>query len=104
MKKLKWNLVNIANPDFNCTFAYGSAALNQTEILIFGGSKSNCFLLDTNVIQKLVSSKKDLKKTTSESANMLITMTNSKLCTDAWFSYDCDYIARVYGNYLYAVD
>lgn len=31
-------------------------------------------------------------------------MKNSAMCTDSWFNYDSDYIARVFGNYLYAVD
>ncbi|CDW76656.1 kelch motif family protein [Stylonychia lemnae] len=104
IKKAKWNLVTISNSDFNNTFSYGSIPLNSTEILIFGGSKMNSFILDSAIILKLLSQKKDLKKVTAESEAILKSMPNSKLCVDAWFSYDCDYIARIYGNYLYAVD
>jgi hypothetical protein len=31
-------------------------------------------------------------------------MKNADLCADAWFGYDSDYISRIYGNYLYALD
>ena len=62
LKKAKWHLVNISNPDFNLTYAYGSAAISQTEIIVFGGAKTNSFLLDTKVIQNMLKSQKDLKK------------------------------------------
>ena len=29
---------------------------------------------------------------------------SSQMCLDAWFCYDSDYIARVFGNYLYCID
>lgn len=31
-------------------------------------------------------------------------MKNSELCCEGWFNYDSDYVARVFGNYLYAID
>eukprot|EP00347_Sterkiella_histriomuscorum_P001097 403373339 len=104
LKRAKWNLVNISNPDFNVTFAYGSVQISQTEILVFGGSKQNSFLLDTNVIQNMLKAKKDLKKQQNETPNILTTLKNSPLCIDAWFGYESDFMARIYGNYLYAID
>lgn len=103
MKKLKWNLITLNNPDFNCTYAYGSVQLNSNSILLFGGSKTDTFILDTGALMKYLQSQKDSKKPINDEG-ILIHMKNSSLCTDAWFNYESDYGAKIYGNYLYSLD
>lgn len=44
MKKLKWNMLTISNQDMQGTFAYGAVQVSSSEVLIFGGTKSNTFL------------------------------------------------------------
>ena len=62
MKKLKWQLITVNVPEFNCTFAYGSCSLSQSEILLFGGSKNQVFSLNTALLQSYAQLKKDKNK------------------------------------------
>jgi len=34
----------------------------------------------------------------------VVTVKNSELCVEGWFSYESDFVARIFGNYLYAID
>ncbi len=46
--------------------------------------------------------KKPVSATTS--AAKVVTNKDVDLCTPASFSYESDYVARLFGNYLYAID
>lgn len=64
--------------------------------MLFGGSKCNTFIFDTaHAVQVSKEKKKDAR---------VVTLKNSELCIEAWFSYESDYVARIFGNYLYAID
>jgi len=104
LKKLKWTLVTLSStPEFNCTFAYGSAQVGQQDILLFGGSKTLTFHLDTDALRRYAENKIDQKKAGGD-AGILTLMKDAPLCVDAWFGYNGDYMSRIYGNYLYALD
>jgi hypothetical protein len=47
-KGLKWVVLSVNLPEFNFTYSYGSAAISENEILLFGGGKKNTFILDTS--------------------------------------------------------
>lgn len=96
-KTAKWQLINIVNSDFNTSFAYGSYQISQNEILIFGNSKGQSFIFNTTDIQ---SGGKDGKQKFSA----IKTLKESQLCTESWFAFESDYLARQFGNFLYAVD
>lgn len=52
----------------------------------------------------MLKSKKDLKKTNNQESQSILTTMQGPLCTEGYFGYESDFIARIYGNYLYALD
>jgi len=87
LSRLQWKLYNITNSDFICSYAFGSTQISAKELLVFGGSKQKSFIIDTD-----------------DSAFKAVTMKGGELCKEAWFGYESDYVGRIFGNYLYAID
>lgn len=40
LKKLKWTMMIISNPDMSSSFGFGSMLLSPNELLLFGGNKT----------------------------------------------------------------
>jgi len=62
IKKTKWSIIQIHNPEFHNKFSFGSVALTNNELLVFGGSQVSSFIFDSKHLQSLIAAKKDLKK------------------------------------------
>lgn len=67
---------------------------------MFGGSKNLTFIYDTTEPPQVAVSPPKTKIPSIK----LTYLKNSPLCADGYFCYDSDYIARIFGNFLYAVD
>lgn len=100
MRGLKWTTLVIQNQDLSVNFGFGSVPLTQNELLLFGGNTVKTFLFD---IANTFSGLKN-QKGSGASAAKVTTNKGTELCTPAIFSYQSDYVARLFGNYLYAID
>lgn len=111
-KTLKWVTLSIANNDMAQSFAFGSVTLSQNELLLFGGNKTNTFIFDfANTLASIKSSpppSSSQRSASSTSPNSHVAKVSNikgiELCTPAVFSFQNDYVARLFGNYLYAID
>jgi hypothetical protein len=100
MKGLKWTTINIQNQDLAANFGFGSVALTPNELLLFGGNTTKTFLFDFAGTFATIKN----QKASSPIFAKLSTIKGNELCTPAIFSYQSDYVARLFGNYLYAID
>jgi len=99
LRALKWTTLAVSNGDIASGFAFGSVLLTQNELLLFGGNKTNTYLFDfANTLAK--------KPTPVPQSGIakVTTVRGIDLCTPAVFCYQSDYVARLFGNYLYAID
>ncbi len=111
LRSLKWTTLTINNADMAQSFAFGSVTLSQNELLLFGGNKTSTFIFDfANTLASIKSSPPSSKhspQSASSASHYVAKVTNIKgieLCTPALFSFQSDYVARLFGNYLYAID
>ncbi len=103
-KQQKWNILSITNPDLSQCFSFASIQLTQNELLLFGGFKTKTYLFDfANTLTQVNTSKTNPNLTVSSIAKVT-TNKDIELCAPASFSYESDYVARLFGNYLYAID
>jgi hypothetical protein len=97
---LKWKQLHISNPDIALTYAYGSAKISKTEILLFGGTNGTTYVFNTDTM----TTSTEAKKTSKKPEVTIESMKDSKMCCNAWFGYESDFTQRIFGNYLYSVD
>jgi hypothetical protein len=78
--------------------------------LLFGGFKTKTYLFDfANTLSQFSREAKEKRPVSfmQQSTSTIAKVTSNvdvDLCTAASFSYESDYVARLFGNYLYAID
>ena len=104
-KNQRWSLLQVPNnPDLNQCFSFASIQLTQTELLLFGGFKTKTFLFDfANTLAQMNQNKGFTVQGSTQYAKVT-TNKETELCSAASFNHDSDYVARLFGNYLYAID
>lgn len=83
-----------------------SAALNGSEIIVFGGLGNYTYLLDlkTMLASKTVSSMAIQGGSSAGNSVNVTKLNDSKLLGETKFCQVADFTVRTFGNYLYAVD
>ena len=72
-------------------------------MLLFGGFRTKTYLFDfANTLTQMNQNKG--KPVQGPQLAKVTTNQNIELCAPASFNYESDYVARLFGNYLYAID
>lgn len=105
LQKARWEQVTINQSDFIMNDPRASAALNGSEMIVFGGLGNYTYQLDlkTMLASKSVSSMAVQGSAAGNSVNVT-KLIDSKLLGETKFCQNADFSVRTFGNYLYAVD
>ena len=100
----RWQPIIVKNQDFIYIDLKGSAAINQKEIMVFGGSTTKCFYIDVQML-KNSNEKQGFASKMFQSQPLQISNSPSiQLMNESKFCVESDFTVRTFGNYLYAVD
>ncbi len=82
--------MKVKNYEFLGSFGHGCQPVSQQEIILFGGSNLESLIIDVN--------------SATEDEISVMTFKKSELVMNARFGYESDYVARQFGNFIYAID